>query len=352
MRIENLQRLVRPDLIIVAAVHAHALAGQRHGIHIVKITLRQTAGKIDDVAQCQVGADILRKNLCIFRDLRDGDRLNALLGKCLQERLLHLGAADIGCSIAGTVAAKLNGVRAVERLPALLQVDIEILRRVVIVHVHRNFHINAADHIDNLLKGLQIDQHIAVHPDAEGLADLVLQRADSLLAHTGRAVDGVNLGQIIITIDIGVARDTQKRDFIRAGVQVCDDDGVRAAAVAVRAADKNIEHTVVRVLDGLAVVILRDGRGAAGAGIDIHASVVIAVVIRGCDRRAAVKHGQAHHDRAEENADGKRQQNRALCMAAHAAGFFRRTTLRLTGIRILCRPVRDVIMAFAAAVSE
>ena len=76
-------------------------------------------------------------------------------------------------------------MRAVKRLPALLQMDIQILRRVVIVHVHRHFDINAADHIDNLLKSLQINHYIAVRPDAKGVADLVAQSLNSLLAHAG-----------------------------------------------------------------------------------------------------------------------------------------------------------------------
>ena len=185
MLVQNFERRIGIELIVVAAVHAHALTGQCNGIHIVKIALCQPAGKIDDVADGKVGADILREDLRVLRDLGKGDRLHALLCQCFQEILLYLRAADVSRGVTVAVAAKLDGVRTVERLPAFLQVDIQILRRVVIVHVHRHFDINAADHIDNLLKSLQINHYIAVRPYAKGVADLVAQSLNSLLAHAG-----------------------------------------------------------------------------------------------------------------------------------------------------------------------
>ena len=52
-------------------------------------------------------------------------------------------------------------------LRPLLQVDIQILRGVLIVHVLWYIEINAADQIDRLFERLQIDKHIAVDRKAE-----------------------------------------------------------------------------------------------------------------------------------------------------------------------------------------
>ena len=61
MLVQDLQHAVRVELIIVAALDLHGLAGQGHGVHGVEIALHQLGAEIDQVADGQVGADIGRK---------------------------------------------------------------------------------------------------------------------------------------------------------------------------------------------------------------------------------------------------------------------------------------------------
>ena len=105
MFVEDLQRRIGIQFIIVTAVHADALSGQRDGIHLVKIAFGQALCKINDIAQRQIRADILIEDLCILRDFGNGDCLNAFLCQRTQEVLLNLSAADIRRRVAVAVAA-------------------------------------------------------------------------------------------------------------------------------------------------------------------------------------------------------------------------------------------------------
>ena len=132
-------------------------------------------------------------------------------------------------------------------LRPLLQVDIQILRRILIVHVLRHVKVDAADKIDGLLERLQIDEHIAVDRKAE---QAVQARGKPFHAvRTAARVNRVDLHKSPAPgRDRGIARDRQKRDRVRVRIQMGDDDGVSAVAIAVGAADENVIHAVAQRL--------------------------------------------------------------------------------------------------------
>ena len=130
-------------------------------------------------------------------------------------------------------------------LRPLLQVDIQILRRILIVHVLWYIEINAADKIDRLFERLQIDEHIAVDRKAE---QAVQARGKPFHAvRTAARVNRVDLHKSPAPgRDRGIARDRQKRDRVRVRIQMGNDDGVGAVAIAVGAADENVIHAVAQ----------------------------------------------------------------------------------------------------------
>ena len=132
-------------------------------------------------------------------------------------------------------------------LRPLLQVDIQILRRILIVHVLRHVKVDAADKIDGLLERLQIDEHIAVDRKAE---QAVQARGKPFHAvRTAARVNRVDLHKSPAPgRDRGIAQDRQKRDRVRVRIQMGDDDGVGAITVAVCAADEDIIDTVAQRL--------------------------------------------------------------------------------------------------------
>ena len=132
-------------------------------------------------------------------------------------------------------------------LRPLLQVDIQILRGVLIVHVLRHVKVDAADKVNGLLERLQIDEHIAVDRKAE---QAVQARGKPFHAvRTAARVNRVDLHKSPAPgRDRGIARDRQKRDRVRVRIQMGDDDGVGAVAIAVGAADENVIHAVAQRL--------------------------------------------------------------------------------------------------------
>ena len=81
--------------------------------------------------------------------------------------MLHVDALNIAAGIAASESHELNKLLAVECLLSFRYVDMQILRRIVVVHSGRNVEFHAADSIDYLFGSLHIDEDIAVHIKAE-----------------------------------------------------------------------------------------------------------------------------------------------------------------------------------------
>ena len=52
-------------------------------------------------------------------------------------------------------------------LHSLLQMDVQILRSVVIIHVLRHVKVDAANQIDGLFERLEINEHITINREAK-----------------------------------------------------------------------------------------------------------------------------------------------------------------------------------------
>lgn len=133
-------------------------------------------------------------------------------------------------------------------LRPLLQVDIQILRRILIVHVLRHVKVDAADKIDRLFERLQIDEHIAVD-----------RKAEQAVQARGKPFHAVRTAARVNRVDLhkspAPGRDRGIAPGIDRSATVCvfasrwgDDDGVGAVAIAVGAADENVIHAVAQRL--------------------------------------------------------------------------------------------------------
>ena len=74
-----------------------------------------------------------------------------------------------------------QGVRAVEVLHSLLEVDAEVLDRVIVVHVDGDLKINAADSVHQRGEALQVHADGVIHGNPQLLGDRVRQQGDSAL---------------------------------------------------------------------------------------------------------------------------------------------------------------------------
>ena len=317
MLVQDLQHAVRVELIIVAALDLHGLAGQGHGVHGVEIALHQLGAEIDQVADGQVGADIGRKQLGIVLHLRQRYGRGQLQRQRAQKFLLRSRTLNVHIGSAAAVAAQLQRMCTVKQLMARLQVDVDVLVVIVILQVGRDIEFHAADHVDCLFKALQINQHITVDCNGKRLADLIGQRTDAAVTLARRAVDGIDLRNDVIAGDISVARDAHQADGVLLCVEICDQERIRAGAVAIRANKQDVvdslmaggvRHIHFDALASLCVRLNADARAAAGLVIPAGRS----------DGRRAAEQRQTHGDGAEKQRDGGQQKDQAARFAVHA----------------------------------
>ena len=155
------------------------------------------------------------------------------------ERPLHLDAPKVGCCVAGAEARDLHGLLAVQMLPPGLQIDIQPLRGVRVVHIDRHIERDAAHQIDQLLKHAQIDHGVAVRLKADDLRHAQQQLLHPGLSAAGPAVGGVDLRDRILAVDQRVARDGDEMNGLFRAVNVQQQHGVGTVAALVRACDED-----------------------------------------------------------------------------------------------------------------
>ena len=118
--------------------------------------------------------------------------------------------------------------------------NIQVLGRVLVVHVHGHVKFHAAHQIHQLNERVQIHQHIAVHFKAQGLGQLGFQGIHALLAPACAAENAVDLGHGVAAADQRIPGDTQQSHRVVLHIQTADHDGVRPPAVIVGADDQNV----------------------------------------------------------------------------------------------------------------
>ena len=129
---------------------------------------------------------------------------------------------------------------AVQKLFAFVEVDIQILSRVGVVHPLGNIEINSAHQVHQLDKCFQIDQRVAIDLNTEDGGKLLLERVDPLLPFSIASIDRIDLGNGVIAVNQRVTWNAHHGNGVIVGVQAGNDNGVGAGAVVVNANEQDI----------------------------------------------------------------------------------------------------------------
>ena len=152
---------------------------------------------------------------------------------------LDIHSLQISHRITGAETNQAHCLLTVECLLPRRQIDIKILRRIVIVHIAGHVKAHAAHQVDQLDKDIQIDQHISVRTESHAFGNIFQQRVHTLLALAIGDVCTIDLMRRIGGIDFGVARNTHKADLAALAVDIQQHQGIRAVARGVRSGQKN-----------------------------------------------------------------------------------------------------------------
>ena len=167
-----------------------------------------------------------------------------LLCRRLYKSLLNLRPADIAGGITGAVADYTNGLITGQRLLAGIEIDIQVLGRVGIVHSLRHVKGDTAHKVDNFHKGFQIHFHIAVHLEAQHGGQHLTQRFNALVPTASAAVDGVNLGNRIITVNQRITGNAHQRHGMLHGIHMRNHNGIGQETALVGTHHQNVIDTI------------------------------------------------------------------------------------------------------------
>ena len=237
-----------------------------HGVEIdvLALALERLPQEEGDVRRGEVGVHAVAEYLRDLGDVRDVAERDELAGGGLQKLLLRLDAAQVTVGVAAAEAHDAHRRLAVEELVARLDVDVQVLAGVLIVHVAGDVEVYAAEGVDRVDEHVEVDDRVAVHVEAEQVLDLLAQAVDAHAAGIHRTpIDGVDLAYVPADVHERVARDADEVHLVLHGVDLADDDGV-GVAVAVVIADE--QHRVHPVLP----VGVESRAGVVGAGVGLH----------------------------------------------------------------------------------
>ena len=150
---------------------------------------------------------------------------------------------EISVYIILSVAAELDALLAVEALIARRDVDGQILRRVLVIHIEGDVEIDAAHQIDGLFHGVQIHHGAAVGVEAAEAAHHLPQALETVVSGILRhGVGAVDLADLPGSVYISVSRNADEIDAARIGVHAADHDRVGIAADLVHAGEDQRVH--------------------------------------------------------------------------------------------------------------
>ena len=168
-------------------------------------------------------------------------------------------------------AQEADGLLAVQMLLAFFQVDVQILRRIIVLHIERHVIIHAADRIHDGCNAVKVDDNVFIRPEAHQTLDFLARLLDvAALAAGIHAVGCVDLlaraGCRVVAH--GVARDVHDVDGLVLGIHGCDHQSVCSCFVLINCADHERKHIVnagARVeqaahIDLIAVFLVLDRR--------------------------------------------------------------------------------------------
>ncbi|KAF5052685.1 hypothetical protein DSECCO2_406180 [anaerobic digester metagenome] len=179
------------------------------------------------------------KNLGKLRNLGQIGGPKRLLGHSLQKVLLGFHPADILAAIARAVVIvaetnHLQGLCPGQVLHSGVEVNGQVLDRVVIIHVDGHVKIHAANGVHQGGKRFQADLHGVVHRDAQ-----LLGKRGGHLIHAADVICGVELVVLAINLDLGVPGDVHPVDLSGPGIHRHQNVGVAAAVSVIHAGNQD-----------------------------------------------------------------------------------------------------------------
>ena len=198
-----------------------------------------------DVLGVQVGLQAIGKQLDDVAYVGDIAKSKELLGSRLEEGLLHLNAPEIAVFIVLTETAQAHTVKTVQKLVSGVNVNVEILADIPVVHLDGHVKPDAAQLVDHILEGHQIYHRIAVYINAGEPFDVHQQAVNAGAAVVeGGAVNRVELAHIPGDVDERVAGQAHAVDLVVLCVKAAENHGVCALTDLV---DTHKEHGVYPV---------------------------------------------------------------------------------------------------------
>ena len=166
--------------------------------------------------------------------MRDVSQLDELIRTGLHKCVLGFDPAVISRDIADPIAAEGHRVNAVQMLHSRRQIDVAFVAQDILVHVFhlfRHVKVHAAQLVDDLHEGVQIQHRIAVRCKARQPVDLLQQRVNPVPAPVQRAgIDGVDLAHFRIRVRDGIPRNADKVHFMLYRIESSHQDRVGAPA--------------------------------------------------------------------------------------------------------------------------
>ena len=240
--------------------------------------------------------------------------------------------------VAGAEAHDLQRRFAVQVLLPGGDADVEVLRRVVIVHVDGDVVVHAADGVHQLDEGVEVHDGVAVYLEAQDVLETVHQPVNTVAAAVDvRCVERVDLLDRPGDVHHRVARDADDLYLVVLRVDAAAHHGVGVVADLVQADDEEGVHILVERGGRAGVGVLRGlrrfrgrerlRRGGHALGRRVHKA---AARTRG---RLLPDHIASHgaEDQYEYNADDNGRLGAALRRAARALA----ASCRLVPVHIL-----------------
>ena len=264
--VNHFQTVIRVQLVAVGhppiahvAVSGEGAAADASG----EVQTQAFCSKPGQIRAAQVGLHIPLYNIHKFAEIGHAAEGHDLAGHGEHHFLGGLRPLDVSQGIAGAVgvvaeAADLQGLLARQVLHPGLEVNVQVLGGVIVVHLHGNVEVHAAHGVYHLHKGVQIQGDIEVKGEAHQVRDHVPQVLDA------RNQAGVDLG--VGGVHQGVPGDGDHSDLLVGHVIGDHHDGVSVAAGLVRHRQK--EGIGLFLSLPVSVLHARDGGGAglAAAG--------------------------------------------------------------------------------------
>ena len=201
------------------------------------------------IAGSEIGGDVGFENIDVILKLGGeiGQR-QAFLDNRFKEILLRLDThyiAVVAAVVILTPAHDLNGVAAGKILLAGIEMNVKILRGVVIVHVIRHVEINSAHGIDEGYEALDINHDIAVDREPGDIRDGV----DKSVYPAAVCVYAVDLLALVYYVGAGVARYADYIDGFFIGVDHADHKSVGIGKALLHADEQESPYPLPPCLD-------------------------------------------------------------------------------------------------------